>query len=119
MNLKRKMCDKTGCPNVHTNPGGRCSDHLKPTNRPDIASRHERGYTNAWARASKAYLRQNPWCVCDECRVSAKPRPADCVDHIKAHKGDMRLFWDKRNWRSMNSSCHGVKTVAEDGGFGR
>jgi 5-methylcytosine-specific restriction protein A len=40
------------------------------------------------------------------------------VDHIIPHKGNMNLFWDKRNWQSMCGRCHSKKTAKEDGGFG-
>jgi 5-methylcytosine-specific restriction protein A len=40
------------------------------------------------------------------------------VDHIKPHKGDMTLFWDRTNWQSLCGPCHSAKTAAEDGGFG-
>jgi 5-methylcytosine-specific restriction protein A len=116
---RRKACTHPGCPAIHTNRGSLCDKHAKPTNRPDIASRHERGYTNEWARASKRYLRDHPWCMCKDCQESGKPLPANCVDHIKAHKGDMKLFWDKRNWQAMNQGCNARKGIREEGGFGR
>ena len=29
------------------------------------------------------------------------------VDHIIPHRGDMKLFWDRKNWQPMASSpCH-------------
>ena len=116
---KRKACAHPGCPTAHREEGSYCAKHKKPTNRPDIASRHERGYTNEWARASRKYLRDHLWCVCAECKKSPRgPRRANVVDHIKPHKGDMKLFWDRRNWQALNNRCHGVKTVESDGGFG-
>ncbi|TIL42278.1 MAG: HNH endonuclease, partial [Mesorhizobium sp.] len=34
-------------------------------------------------------------------------RVADMVDHIKPHRGDKRLFWDRANWQPMAMSpCH-------------
>lgn len=75
----------------------------------------DRGYTAAWAKASKAFLAEprNRLCVC------GCGRPADMVDHRRPHKGDMRLFWDRSNWQPMASHpCHSRKTASEDGGFG-
>lgn len=43
---------------------------------------------------------------------------ATCVDHIKAHKGDKRLFWDEKNHRPLCTGCHSRKTALQDGGFG-
>nr|WP_246414712.1 HNH endonuclease signature motif containing protein [Yoonia ponticola] len=31
---------------------------------------------------------------------------ATTVDHIKPHRGDKVLFWDKNNWQSLCTSCH-------------
>jgi 5-methylcytosine-specific restriction protein A len=44
---------------------------------------------------------------------------ATVVDHIKPHKGDKLLFWQRANWQPLWKPCHGVKTATEDGGFGR
>jgi 5-methylcytosine-specific restriction endonuclease McrA len=44
--------------------------------------------------------------------------PAKCVDHIQAHKGDMKLFWDPNNWQSLCISCNSAKAVAEEGAWG-
>ncbi|MCB4811684.1 HNH endonuclease [Methylovorus menthalis] len=43
--------------------------------------------------------------------------PATVVDHIKPHRGDMALFWDRNNWQAMAKECHDRKTAREDGGF--
>ncbi|MDE4173662.1 HNH endonuclease [Phaeobacter sp. PT47_59] len=32
--------------------------------------------------------------------------PATVVDHIKAHRGDERLFWGRTNWQPLCASCH-------------
>jgi 5-methylcytosine-specific restriction endonuclease McrA len=71
-------------------------DRNRPTAR-------QRGYGTRWQCASKAFLAQpeNRLCACGCGRV------ADMVDHIKPHRGDMRLFWDRTNWQPMASSpCH-------------
>jgi 5-methylcytosine-specific restriction protein A len=41
------------------------------------------------------------------------------VDHIRAHKGNMLLFWDKTNWQPMRKGCNSRKAVRTEGGFGR
>jgi 5-methylcytosine-specific restriction protein A len=80
-------------------------------------SAHERGYTSRWVKARKAYLTINPLCV--ECQRVGKLTPANVVDHIVPHGGDMALFWDSYgNWQSLCKPCHDRKTAAEDGGFG-
>jgi hypothetical protein len=43
---------------------------------------------------------------------------SDTVDHVKPHKGDMVLFWDRSNWRAMAHGCNSAKAAREEGGFG-
>jgi 5-methylcytosine-specific restriction protein A len=45
--------------------------------------------------------------------------PATVTDHIEAHKGDMKLFWDPDNWQSLCTGCNSYKAALEEGGFGR
>jgi 5-methylcytosine-specific restriction protein A len=71
-----------------------------------------RGYDGKWARESRAYLAAHPTCV-------ACGAPARCVDHIRAHKGDMKLFWDRSNWQPMCIPCNSRKNIKFEGGFGR
>jgi len=63
------------------------------------------------------FLKRNPLCV--ECLERGNIVPATVVDHIIAHKGDMRLFWDRDNWQALCTQCHNRKTVYVDGGFGK
>lgn len=66
-----------------------------------------RGYNSEWRRASKEYLAAYSSCV--RCG-----RPASLVDHITPHKGDDRLFWDRRNWQPLCTPCHsGAKQSQE------
>lgn len=66
----------------------------------------QRGYTGRWERTSKAFLRLHPYC-----RKCRKPLDLDApraavVDHIKPHRGDQTLFWDKTNWQPLCTPCH-------------
>jgi 5-methylcytosine-specific restriction protein A len=67
---------------------------------------HQRGYTYRWRKARLAWLKAHPLCV--ECGG-----PATEVDHIRPHNGDIRLFWNIKNWQSMCRSCHSRKTMTE------
>lgn len=58
-----------------------------------------RGYTGTWDRAKAEFLEAHP-----RCRRCG--RKADTVDHIKPHRGDPGLFWDKANWQPLCTSCH-------------
>ena len=80
-------------------------------------TRTERGYSNVWLKAAKAFLIAHP--LCAECERQGKVTPATEVDHIVPHKGDKKLFWDQNNWQSLCHECHSRKTAREDGGFGR
>lgn len=74
----------------------------------------KRGYTGDWARASRAYRKENPLCV--RCKTEGRLVPATQVDHITPWRGDRNLFWDISNWQSLCASCHSLKTNHEDKG---
>lgn len=59
----------------------------------------QRGYTREWERESKAFLSELPNCR----RCGA---PAALVDHIRPHKGDQQLFWNRDNWQPLCRPCH-------------
>jgi 5-methylcytosine-specific restriction endonuclease McrA len=65
---------------------------------------HKRGYNKQWERARLAYLKQHPLCVM--CSEQGRVVAASVVDHIKPHKGDTSLFWNKNNWQSLCSTHH-------------
>lgn len=68
------------------------------------ASPADRGYDHRWRKEREAYLRLHPLCVMCEARGLVKA--ATVVDHIKPHRGDMVLFWDKTNWQSLCKTDH-------------
>lgn len=76
----------------------------------------QRGYTSAWSRASKAFLKRHPLCAL--CKKEGRLTPATVTDHITPWKGDRALFWDSSNWQPLCKECHDKKTAREDGGFG-
>ncbi len=49
---------------------------------------------------------------------SARPEPAQVVDHIIPHAGRAELFWPEWNWQALSKRQHDTKTASEDGGFG-
>lgn len=96
--------------------GGRCPscDRERQASRPTAAAR---GYGREWQRESKAFLALNPWCrICEEER--GLKTKADLVDHIKPHRGDMGLFWERNNWQPLCRPCHDRKSAKQDGWFG-
>lgn len=82
------------CPKVAAMDGERKRrfDKKRPSAR-------QRGYTAEWEKESKAFL-----AVYSSCRRCG--RAASLVDHITPHKGDRRLFWDRRNWQPLCTPCH-------------
>ena len=86
--------------------------HRKETRPPSS----QRGYGAKWRKARADYLSEHRRCVL--CAREGRSTLADTVDHIIPHKGDMKLFWDRKNWQACCQSCHSRKTAKQDGGFG-
>lgn len=116
-----RPCSYPGCGKLTKT--GRCEVHVAIERRQVDERRGgatARGYGYSWQKASKAFLRAHPLCMCEDCREGAlRVTPATVVDHHEPHRGDMELFWDRGNWRSMAKECHDRKTAREDGAFGR
>lgn len=70
-------------------------------------SARQRGYDSRWQKGRAGYLLAHPYCV----RCGA---PASHVDHIIAHKGDDRLFWDRSNWQSLCAHHHNSTKQREE-----
>lgn len=77
----------------------------------------KRGYDRRWRKARALFLKDNPLCL--HCQEEGVVELASVVDHIKPHKGDMKLFWDFNNWQPLCKKHHDIKTVKHDGGFGK
>ncbi|MFA5387699.1 MAG: HNH endonuclease signature motif containing protein, partial [Candidatus Paceibacterota bacterium] len=71
------------------------------SSRPDAQAR---GYGSRWRKEAKAFLKRNPWCV--HCLAVGLRVQSEQVDHIRPHKGNQRLFWDKSNWQALCKPCH-------------
>jgi len=75
-----------------------------------------KGYGRRWQKARDHFLSSKPPCaICKRKGLSAKEMH---VDHIKPHRGDMKLLYDVSNLQALCKSCHSTKTNREDGGFG-
>jgi 5-methylcytosine-specific restriction enzyme A len=90
----------------------------RPRGRKPRGTTSERGYGSVWQRFRKAWLDQEPR-FCADCAARGRVVPASHLDHIKPHKGNSVLFWDRENLQGLCATCHSVKTANEDGGFGR
>jgi len=72
--------------------------------RKGMKSAAARGYNYRWRAERLLFLEANPKCV--GCQGEA-----NVVDHKVAHKGDQKIFWNKKNWQSMCTSCHNSKSA--------
>lgn len=116
----KRPCARPGCPALVRS--GYCEackamapKRIAETKRLSSAAR---GYGWRWQKTSAGRLIKYPWCADPFKLHVAHPEPATCTDHIKAHKGDMRLFWDPTNWQSLCDSCNSRKAVEQEGAFG-
>jgi 5-methylcytosine-specific restriction protein A len=118
-----RPCRRPGCPKLVAGSERFCDDHRLVVKREIDAVRDsaaKRGYGRKWQAAREQWLAEHPLCQCEECDEGrVRLRPATVVDHRIPHKGDLKLFWDRKNWQSMAKECHDRKTAREDGGFGR
>ena len=71
-----------------------------------------RGYGNKWTGAATEFKRLHPWCL--GCMAVGVRKATDLVDHIVPHKGDMKLFWNRRNWQPACTWHHNaIKPMVE------
>ena len=68
----------------------------------------QRGYGSKWQSARLGFLKHNPECA--SCLKGGRVVPAEVVDHINPHRGDMVLFWLRSNWQALCKKCHDKKT---------
>lgn len=113
----KRPCSVSACPNLTQERF--CSDHTDRAKQPDRkrGTSAQRGYGSQWRKARAGFLRKNQLCV--QCKEQGLIVEATVVDHIKPHKGDKMLFWDRLNWQALCKQHHDTKTAREDGGFGR
>lgn len=100
-------CKHPGCPELTHLPF--CERHRHQHER---ATSKARGYDNRWRIERKRFLKEHPFC--ERCKVDERLVRATVVDHIKPHRGDQRLFWNRDNWQALCKKCHDHKTMTED-----
>ena len=110
----QRPCTFPGCGKLSDN--SRCELHRRQERR-EIDERRgsaaSRGYDARWQKVRRAYLDEHPMCA--ECAKHNRIRAAEVVDHIRAHKGDWKSFWDRNNWQALCKPCHDSKTAKVDG----
>lgn len=74
--------------------------------RANLGTAASRGYGYAWQIARADFLLEHSLCVM--CRARGVVTESCIVDHIRPHRGDMALFWDRTNWQALCTTCHNV-----------
>lgn len=119
----RKVCCSPGCDALAIEGGAHCPEHERE--RLDkLAARKAQAKlgrearagallyaTMEWKTGRRAFLAANPLCCdCAELGLVVEARE---VDHVKPHRGDRRLFFDRSNWQPLCKPCHSRKTARE------
>lgn len=87
-----------------------------PRHQVQRPSSAKRMYGYKWQQARDGFLARHP--LCAYCEVEGRVTPATVVDHIKSHRNDPALFWNRANWQPLCKRHHDIKTARDDGGFG-
>jgi 5-methylcytosine-specific restriction endonuclease McrA len=77
----------------------------QPSWRSDKRKTVERGYGGKRQRERVAFLNTNR--LCERCEKLGKMTPSTVANHRIPHRGDMKLFWDRKNWEPACKPHHG------------
>lgn len=104
--------------------GGQCPECLNETRKQSDRQRpngYRRGYTTEWAKFSRQFLAENPYCASPACRaLPAWARtPATDVDHTDGHSRTCPHRYDTTHLQPLCHPCHSTKTATDDGSYGR
>lgn len=108
-----RLCVAPGCAELVER--GRCSAHrLWPPGGQKKLTFRERGYTARWDRARAAFLRADPFCA--HCELTGRVTEANVADHVRPHRGNLRLLWLlPENLQPLCRSHHGANGARESG----
>lgn len=102
-----RQCTYPGCCTLVKS--GRCAKHTTRVRRnPGIVRLYN---SSEWQVLRSAQLVKEPWCA--DCLYNNAKQLATDVDHIRAHRGDPKLFFDEQNLQSLCKRHHSVKTARE------
>ena len=91
-------------------------DKPRPSSWREGKTSGQRGYNYKWQKARETYLNRPENVLCKKCLERDRVEPATVVDHVIPHKGDVKLFWDSKNWQPLCKPCHdGAKQAEENG----
>lgn len=125
MGLFKKRCKTHGCPNIHTNTNGYCTEcnarrsysylnhPVHPAQRPpDLRpSASQRGYDSSWHKFASRFLASHTTCaLCG--------RPAQCVDHKDIPAEIMMDMYgqfdlDPAHYQPLCTSCNRKKATQD------
>lgn len=114
-----RPCRHTGCPNL-VRGEEYCEKHRGEARRARRRYRKDRQESGAWHRLygtrrwremRAAQLIAEPYCR--KCAETGLRTAATDVDHIRPHRGDLRLFYNAANLQSLCHACHSRKTIEE------
>ncbi|MFJ6659698.1 HNH endonuclease [Streptomyces sp. NPDC091377] len=110
-----QVCPTPGCPRL--TPQGRCEpcQRAAARQRPSPASR---GYDARWGRTRAAYLRDHPYCECDECEALpalVRPRATE-VNHRDGLGPQGPRGHDPANLQAMTKAHHSRETARHQPG---
>lgn len=114
----RSKCSENFCTERATSEG-RCQEHQRPKppgSRGGRRSAKGLAYqslykSKIWALLRNLCLSRQP--LCQHCILFGISTGADTVDHVVPHKGNVKLFRDLTNLKSLCRSCHTEKTKFE------
>ena len=94
---------------MHSPPTRRALTYLEvamaqPSWRSDKRKTAERGYGGKWQRERATFLDANP--LCERCERLGRMTPSTVVNHRIPHRGDMKQFWDRKNWEPACKPHH-------------
>ena len=113
-----RPCNAFGCRALVTGKVGYCAEHASLAGQRSkwlLPSERAGLYGRQWQVARRLFLSSSP--LCRLCGQLGRTTAADVVDHIKPHRGDKTLFWDRANWQPLCKPCHdGAKQEQEKTG---
>lgn len=119
----QKLCCHHGCDDLALQGKSHCALHeerrkakadarkAKAKQSAKVQARAALYGERRWKDERRSFLERNPLCV--DCNELGLVVAANEVDHIKPHRGDRTLFYDRNNWQALCKSCHSRKTAQE------
>lgn len=83
-------------------------------------SRHDRGYGSSWDKVRKVVIERDMG-MCQVCKAEGRVTAGREVDHIVSKAKAGQMGWrddqidDPKNLQTICTTCHKIKTAAENG----